>query len=100
MDEEELLPRAGYDMKEEEEKIRRRRQEEESAMWIRGTPIESYVLFVKNNLVRLTKKRYDVFVLLLSISIYTYKFHCHKMFSYIFLCFSVLICLFLSFSLR
>ena len=52
MDEEELLPRAGYDMKEEEEEIRRRRQEEESAMWIRGTPIESSVLFVKNNLVR------------------------------------------------
>ena len=51
-DEEELLPRVsgGYDMKEEEEEIRRRRQEEESAMWIRGSPIESYVLFIKNNL--------------------------------------------------
>ena len=64
MDEEELLPRAGYDMKEEEEEIRRRRQEEESAMWIRGTPIESYVLFVKNNLVRLTKalRRFRSFI--------------------------------------
>ena len=51
-DEEELLPRVsgGYDMKEDEEEIRRRRQEEESAMWIRGSPIESYVIFIKKNL--------------------------------------------------
>jgi hypothetical protein len=55
-DEEELLPSGGYDMRDAEDEIRRRRREEQSEMWIRGSPIESYVLFVKNNLVRFASR--------------------------------------------
>jgi len=55
-EEEELLPSVGYDMRDAEDEIRRRRREEQSEMWIRGSPIESYVLFVKNNLVRFASR--------------------------------------------
>ena len=57
-DEEELLPRSGcdvYDMKKEEDEIRQRRLEESSIQMISGSPIENYVMFVKENLVRFTR---------------------------------------------